>query len=137
MFVKSICKFVCNEGGVFMSTIRIIFFKLLGMVVGSFLTIYSISLFILPISYFLIDNFSTEYPIIFRVLLVLAAGSLFELIASFYYRNKAVKEPARVEEFARAYFKKKLLYYLCNKNMMEYYIERYKKRWLDDIASHK
>lgn len=134
MFVKSICKFVCNEGGVFMSTIRMIFFKLLGMVVGSFLTIYSISLFILPISYFLIDNFSTEYPIIFRVLLVLAAGSLFELIASFYYRNKAVKEPARVEEFARAYFKKKLLYYLCNKNMMEYYIERYKKRWLEDIG---
>lgn len=110
-----------------------IFFKLLGMFVGSFLTIYSISLFILPISYFLIDNFTIEYPIIFRVLIVLAAGSLFELLASFYYRNKAMKETERVEEFARAYFKKKLLYYLCNKNMMEFYIERYKKRWLEDI----
>lgn len=117
-----------------MSKVRMIFFKLLGMLVGSFLTIYSISMFILPISYILIDNFPTEYPVSFRVLLVLAAGSLFELIASFYYRHKAVKEPDRVEEFARAYFKKKLLYYLCNQNMMEYYIERYKKRWLEDIG---
>ena len=120
-----------------MSTIRMIFFKLLGMLVGSFLTIYSISIFILPISYLLVDNIAVEFPISFRILIVLAAGSLFELIASFYYRGKAVRNPVRVEEFARAYFKKKLLYYLCNKNMMEYYIERYKKRWLDDIASHK
>lgn len=122
-----------NEGRPFMSTIRMIFFKLLGMLVGSFLTIYSISIFILPISYLLVDNIAVEFPISFRILIVLAAGSLFELIASFYYRHKAVKEPARVEEFARAYFKKKLLYYLCNKNMMEFYIERYKKRWLEDI----
>lgn len=116
-----------------MPNIGMMFFKLLGIVVGIFLTVYSISLFILPISYLLIDNFSVEYPVIFRVLIVLAAGSFFELIASFYYRSKAVKNPARVEEYAKAYFKKKLLYYLCNKNMMEYYVERYKKRWLEDI----
>lgn len=120
-----------------MSTIRMIFFKLLGMLVGSFLTIYSISIFILPISYLLIDNIAATYPISFRVLIVLAAGSLFELIASFYYRHQAVKEPARVEEFARSYFKKKLLYYLCNKSMMDFYVERYKKRWLTDIEKHK
>lgn len=123
-----------TEGRPSMSTIRMIFFKLLGMLVGSFLTIYSISIFILPISYLLVDNISIEYPISFRILIVLAAGSLFELIASFYYRHKAVKDPARVEEFARAYFKKKLLYYLCNKSMMEYYIERYKKRWTADMG---
>lgn len=120
-----------------MSTIRMIFFKLLGMFVGSFLTIYSISLFILPISYLLIDNFTIEYPIIFRVLIVLAAGSLFELLASFYYRNKAMKEPERIAELAKAYFKKKLLYYLCNKSMMDYYVERYKKRWTNDIRNLK
>ena len=120
-----------------MSTIRMIFFKLLGVLVGSFLTIYSISIFILPISYLLVDNIAVEFPISFRILIVLAAGSLFELIASFYYRHKAVKEPARVEEFARDYFKKKLLYYLCNKSTMEFLVRRYKKRWMADIEKVK
>lgn len=120
-----------------MSTIRMIFFKLLGMMVGSFLTIYSISLFILPITYLMIDDVAEIYPISFRILIVLAAGSLFELIASFYYRHQAVKNPERVEEFARSYFRKKLLYYLCSQSMMEYYVERYKKRWLSDISKYK